>query len=252
MKIAITQPVFLPWLGFFDLLDTVDLFVLLDDVQLSKRSFMVRNRILDTTGTSKWASLAIQNCPQKTLMNVALISQENEWWAKLLKRLDASFINAPHWPSLRQDIQAMLKPLPNETVAKYNWRLINFLCEKIGIYRAKPWVWSSQLSSMGTATSYMSSHATAEDKIIGICTHLGASSYYGFQGGIEKKLYSAKNFAASGISLYKQMYSHPIYPQATRKEFISHLSILDLLAHQGMEGAVDVIRSGRNWIRCQP
>ena len=68
------QPTFLPWLGYFALMHQVDYFILLDDVQLSKQSWQVRNRIKNSSGNPSWLTLPIKNIPYlQKLMRLKLM-----------------------------------------------------------------------------------------------------------------------------------------------------------------------------------
>lgn len=239
MRIAITQPNYLPWLGYFDLLDSVDCFVALDDVQLVRRSFIVRNRVLSPAGGPRWLSLPVVRCPQKTPLNRALVSHEPSWWDGTLQALDAAYRLAPHWPWLRGTLVEVLRPGPAESVADYNLRLLAHLCTLLGCSPA-PWYRSSEIAGRD-------GFATSEDHIIAICGHLGAHEYFNFRKGVEIGLYEPARFASNGLRLWGQDYSHPTYGQAPGQPFTSQLSIVDLLAWQGPERALAIIRAGRCW-----
>ena len=59
MKIAVNQPNYIPWLGYFDLIDTVEKFIFLDDVEYTRNSVISRNRISNEAGKSRWLSLSL-------------------------------------------------------------------------------------------------------------------------------------------------------------------------------------------------
>lgn len=238
MRIAITQPNFLPWLGYFELLDSVDCFVALDDVQLVRRSFVVRNRAGGPGREPLWLSMAIQSCPTDTSLSAAYPARDRPWWRKLERQLEAHYIHAPHWPRLKPWLRDALPPREEEPVAAYNLRLLQDLAAMSGCAPAR-WHRASELVPPDTTNN----HA---ERLAAICHALGAQDYLNFRKGIDIGLHSAEFFAAHGIRLWRQDYRHPVYPQGG-SGFVERLSVIDLLAHVGADETAEVIRSGRSW-----
>ncbi len=95
MKILAThQPQYLPWLGFFDKLDRVDQFVLLDNVQFKKREWQNRNRINTATGW-QWLTVPVRHCFRPPISEVQ-IDQSAPWARKHLRALEVNYGRAPH------------------------------------------------------------------------------------------------------------------------------------------------------------
>ncbi len=243
MRVAITQPNFLPWLGYFDLLASVDMFVVLDDVQLTRRSYIVRNRIVSHLGKKEWLSLNAAKSPREAAMNDVPISERNPWWEKMMHRLELAYGEHPFWKSFAPQLFQMLAPVRGESVATYNWRMIGELYDMMGFEPLK-WRLASTLDCPTQTNS-------PERRILEICRQFGADSFYNFKNGIERGLYSPELFKNHGISLHKQIYRHPMYRQSYgasgKTEFIPNLSIIDLIFCVGPEEAGRVVRSGSHW-----
>mgnify|MGYP003673285513 CR=1 FL=1 len=243
MRIAVTQPNFLPWLGYFELLDRVDCFVALDDVQLVRGSFTVRNRVRSANGAPRWMTLAVARCSHTTPLNRALVSRDRPWWADILRALDSAYGAAPHWDWLRSWLAQALPPRPAETVIDYNLRLLHDLADMTGSAPAR-WYKASELVSADNT-------GDQAERLIAICRKLGASDFLNFRKGIDIGLHRPEFFAAHGIDLWRQDYNHPRYSQGDA-EFVDRLSVIDLLAHAGPEEAGAIIRSGRAWTVMTP
>jgi hypothetical protein len=242
MRVAVTQPTFLPWLGYFELIDQVDFFVVLDNVQLARRSFMVRNRVFSHTGDVRWLTEEIQKCSQKTPMTCAYLSMAHPWWESLYNRIAMSYGRTPYWNQVSSIIPHVLKPKINDSVATYNWRTILGLCELIGLNMKGRWQMSS---SMGLVHD----DVEPQQRILDICKFIGATEFFNFRKGIEIGLYAPERFEAEGITLWKQDYQHPIYPQHRSGDFVPYLSVIDLLCCVGPESVLEIIRQGRRWER---
>jgi hypothetical protein len=234
MKVAITQANYLPWLGFFELLDKVDLWVSLDNVQLSRRSYIVRNKVKRPGCEASWISLKVQKAPREThIIEAQLMAGFVELH---LNKFEQCYKHAAYFDETMAFFQSTL-PLGNEqNVASYNRRIISTICDYIGI----------ELKVVSSVDLEVPLSGTAEDKIIGLSHCVKAKEFYNFQMGIENKLYSAERFSQEGIKLYKQSYMHPEYSQ-NDDHFEAYLSVVDLLFHQGKSKALGIIQQGRHW-----
>jgi len=234
MKVAITQANYIPWLGFFELLDKVDLWVSLDNVQLSKRSYIVRNKVKQPGGDVSWISLKVQKAPRATHI---IDSNLQMGFVELhLNKFEQCYKHAAYFDETMEFFQSTL-PLGNDqNIASYNRRIICAICDYIGI----------ELKVVSSVDLEMPLSGTAEDKIIGLSHQVKAKELYNFQMGIENNLYSAERFSQEAIKLYKQSYMHPDYSQ-NDDHFEAYLSVADLLFHQGKSKALSIIQQGRNW-----
>lgn len=237
MRIAVTQPNFLPWLGYFELLDQIDGFVVLDDVQLVRRSFIVRNRLFAPKGDVSWCSASVAACPRETTLDKALMFHGTPWWAELSHRIEIAYRHCPEWPSAAA-LCSRLAPLAGESVAEYNFRLVKTMADGLGIPLPPCW-FASQLET-GPAD-------TPEQRMLGICRALGADAYCNFRKGIDIGLYTPAAFARAGVRLYRQDYRHPSYSQHREGGFVPYLSALDMIACVPAGERAALVRGGRRW-----
>jgi hypothetical protein len=236
MRLAITQPNFMPWLGYFELLDYVDVWVSLDNVQLSRGSFVLRNRVRRPDGELEWISV---NIPKKSPLHTSIKDVQisaNDWQERIIRRLESYYKLAPFYQRFEGQIAELLTSNKNAPgLAALNESIIREVSSWLGIeyefYRA------SDIEP--------TLEGSPQDKVLSLIRHFDADTYCNFAGGIDAGLYAPTAFAKQGVMLERHGYAHPTYPQHSGG-FKPFLSIVDLLFESG-EGALDVIRSGRNW-----
>lgn len=235
MLCAIMQPTYLPWMGYFDLIDQVDIFVFLDDAKVSKQSWGVRNRIVTSSG-EMFLTVPLRDYrdhTERTFINTEL-DNRNNWTDKHLKTLQQSYSKALHFNSVYTDLSDSLRR-NYSTIGQLNMAIIRMIAHRIGI--TTKLVCSSEIpDTLGSK----------DDRLVLICRAVGADSYLSPQGSaayIEKDRPGGA-FPAGGVGLYYHNFSHPEYPHQ-RDHFISHMSVIDMLMNCGYKAALEIIRSGR-------
>ncbi len=234
---AILQPHYLPWIGYFEMIDRVDVFVFLDDVQFIKREWKNRNRIRKTPdgGESKWLSVPIRREDQRGMLNEALVSGHEDWAAKHLNAVRGTYGRAPFFKTVFPTLEEALASPGRPILSDLNIALIEWLNGLLGI--TTPCLRSSGLGALGKR----------EEKLLNICKAVEAYSY--LANNATAAYVGADYFETHGIGFSTQDYQHPAYPQASAGANLTpmtHLSIIDLLFNVGADGdALDVIRRGR-------
>lgn len=235
MKIAITQPNFFPWAGYFDLLDTVDNIVFLDNVMLSPRSFMIRNRMKDNKCIPFWISESIRDKSQNRNIREHYIFKSNKWIVSLSNKIMEHYNKARYCDDLL-DILNKTQHIKETRLSCFNVEIILNIANYLGIN-----------INYDFSSNFISGNVeNVQDKILAICKKQSATQYYNFRNGIEAGLYSPEAFKDEDIELLKQEYTHPLYNQLGEK-FVPYLSILDLIANEG-KMSLDILRVGRKWI----
>ena len=232
---AIMQPTYLPWIGYFDLIDSADTFVFLDDAQVLKRSWGVRNRILGQNGeTFLTVPLSGHKHGEGSPFVDTLIDWSQDWAKTHLATIRHAYAKAPHFAEVFASLEALLQA-GHKTIGALNEDFIRTTAQRIGI--ATPFIKSSELEGID---------GRKDDRLVTICRAIGADTYLSAPGSavyIEKEQEGGA-FAGSGVTIRYHSFAHPVYPQR-QDEFVSHMSIVDLLMNCGYASALEVIRSGR-------
>lgn len=231
MKIAIAQPTYLPWLGYFDLLDQVDKFVLLDTVQFEKKSWQQRNRIKTPTGLL-WLTVPVVSRGRLGQRIVDVEIREAEFWHDHLRSVELNYRRAPFFDDYYPALSELLRSASSDLrLAELTISLLRWLAEALGI--KTPIVRSSELAVDGKRT-----HLLAE-----ICSLSGATTYISPLGSADYLLSELPVLTGRSVNVVFQHYEHPLYRQLF-PPFQAHASALDLLFNEG-ENALAIIRSGR-------
>jgi WbqC-like protein family len=237
VKVAIHQPHYLPWLGYFAKWASADLFVFLDTVQYEKNGWQNRNRIKTPAGP-RWLTVPVR-ARLGMAVSVVPIDTSQPWRARHLRAIENAYAKAPQWPRYRDEVRSFyarewerLAPL---AVDSARW-----LAGALGV--ATP----AQLASELAVADGPRPDATA--RLVAICRAVGADTYL---AGRDGALYlDAAQFAAAGIAVSTQRYEHPVYGQGGG-EFTPFLSTLDLLLMQGDE-ALGILCEGNTWSPLSP
>ena len=227
MIVAIHQPQYLPWLGFFDKMDQAGSFVLLDNVQYKRREWQNRNRIKTAQGV-QWLTVPVSGEYLACIDAVAVEEGEN-WRHKHWETLRRNYHRAPCWEGACASLES-LYAARRDLLSEVNGASIAWLREQLGI--VTPLHWASQMAGLSEDPT---------GRLVDICRALGASAYLSGVDGA--KYMDLGQFASAGIEVIFQHYEHPAYPQLFG-EFASHLSALDLVLNCGPQ-SLEILRSGR-------
>lgn len=231
--VAIHQPNFFPWLGYFDKIVRSDMMILLDNVQFPKTGGTWTNRVkLAVNGAPAWVTLPVtRNYSGTRLISEMLINEATDWRGKLLKTIQTNYGKAPYFRQTLPFIEPLIMN-PAELLAEYNISAIRSLCQIIGINPEKL-VIGSTVNAEGVAT----------DLLINMTRATGGSAYMcgGGAGGYQED----EKFKQAGIELIYQNYSHPEYEQHSCKSFTMGLSIIDALMHLGQLRVKELFMSGQ-------
>jgi hypothetical protein len=225
------QPTFLPWLGYFSLIDGVDKFVFLDIVQFESRSWQQRNRIL-INGEARWLTIPTTlPAGRSTLINQVLINKEHYSGISLLKTLKQAYGNKPGFEYIELNLfQAIASP--PDLLSLLNMGLITKIAKSLG--SNTDFMLASELNVSGSKA----------DLLLDISKTLGATTYVSPLGS-RVYLDSYPGFSDSGINLEYQNFNHPTYAQG-QGTFISHLSVIDAICNTNLDVTRDLIQKGNN------
>lgn len=221
MKLAILQPSYLPWLGYFDQMRRVDAFVYYDDVQYDRDGWRNRNRIRTRQGW-QWLTVPVRLGGRfGSLISDVEIDNRNNWARKHIMSLQQAYARAPFVTEYLPRLEAILSR-PWEKLVELNLALTEELSAMLGFRPVTRR--SSELAARGEAS----------ERLLAICRELSADHY--LTGDAARSYLDESLFARAGIRVEYQSYRHPVYPQV-HGEFVSHLSVVDLIFNCGPESA---------------
>lgn len=227
-RVAIMQPTFLPWLGYFALMQSVDVFVYLDDVQLSRQSWQTRNRLKGPHGALT-LSLPVARKPSRATIAEAALADRGEL-RKLRKTIAALLGRAPHFALVEAVLDAGLARA-GEGLCALNIALIEGIAGAAGIGTRRL-----------RATDLALGPEVRGARLRAICEALGAGEYVSPSGSADY-LAEDRPFDDGAIALRFFAFDHPEYPQF-HPPFLPHMSALDALAHLGGAGLRTLLQAG--------
>jgi hypothetical protein len=224
-KVAILQSNYIPWKGYFDIIASVDEFILYDEVQFTKNDWRNRNRIKTPTG-AKWLSIPVGANLRRRVCEVQL--PRDDWRRKHWKTLETNYRRAPFFEELAVVCRPLYESPEQLTLSAFNRSFIEAICAYIGIRTTISD--SSHYPGIGERT----------ERLVDICLRARASEYV--TGPSAKAYLDVAAFGAHGIGVRWFDYSgYPAYPQLWG-DFIHEVSIVDLLFNCG--------RESRRYMKC--
>jgi len=232
--VAIHQPNFFPWLGFFDKIARADIFILMDNVQFPKKGGGWSNRVqLVVNGQVAWVTMPVVRSFHGTrLINEMQIDNSTPWREKLLRTVQANYARAPFFEQMFPFFTDLMHN-PTNSLADYNKTVIRTLTAAIGLDTSRL-VTGSTLDTEGAAT----------DLLISMTRVAGGNAY--LCGGGASGYQEDDKFMAAGVELIYQDFKHPVYPQVNTESFIPGLSIVDTLMNCGIDGTRRLLQQGNS------
>ncbi|WP_043200699.1 WbqC family protein [Paraburkholderia acidipaludis] len=228
-KLAVMQPYFLPYLGYFQLMAKADAFVAYDDVNFINRGWINRNRI-NVNGDAHLFTVPLRQASQNRLICDIEISEDNAWRTRLLKSIRQAYSRASEFPRVMPLLEQIIEH-PARNLAEYVLHSLTTLRDHFAL----------KTHIVATSRCYDNAHLRAQARIIDICRREQADVYVNSIGGTE--LYERAAFAEQGITL---RFLNPVLkPHAGNGgAFLPGLSIVDVLMHNDPEAVADLLHAG--------
>ena len=216
MKLAIMQPYLFPYIGYYQLINAVDKFIIYNDVNFIKQGWLNRNSIL-INGKTYLFAVPLENQSSFSKINETLINQKlyPNWKKKFLKTIEQNYNKSPFF----KEVFPMIK-----SVFDINTNNLSVLAENslkmVSNYIGIPAVFED------SATIYQNQNLSSLYRVLDICKKENATVYINPIGGLE--LYSKKDFLEHNITL-NFIKSNAINYKQFNHEFVPNLSIIDIL-----------------------
>ena len=230
MIVSIHQPHYFPWMGYFDKMAKADTFILLDDVQLEKGSYMYRNRILNPQGKISYLTISgdKHGFLDRSYREIAS-TNDDVWLEKHAAELKRSYGESAFFEEVWDKIGDLFSK-KEETIAAYCIRSVLRLREILEI--PTKILLQSDLPSDDTKRK--------NDLVLSLCKTAGADGYLSGNGA--RKYTDESSFENAGIRLRYQTFQPPVYDQMHTEEFVPGLSMLDVLFNCGTEKTKELFR----------
>jgi len=224
--VAIHQPEYLPWLGFFKKMMNVELFVFLDDVQFRKKGWQNRNRIRINDGTTLLSIPVHTHSYPK--INEVTIDNEKNWSMRHKKSILYNYARAPYFGEIKDFIESIFEK-KFQYLVDLNTEIIKFVMNELEIKSKIVFSSELEISKKGS------------DRVLDICKAVDADHYITGTFWAESNL-RVEEFKKSNIDVEFQKFQHPIYKQI-HGEFIPEMSIIDLLFNEGRKEAKKILQN---------
>ena len=222
------QPYLLPYIGYFQLIAAVDLFVVYDRIKYTKKGWINRNRML-VNGADAMFSLPLKKDHDALeVVERELAPDFNR--TRLCQQIRGAYGRAPRFGETFPVIEHIVQH-PDNNLFRYVHHSLVALCRHLGI--------STEIRVSSTVA--IPEDAKGQDKVLALCRALGATTYRNSIGGIE--LYSGRDFERAGVTLQFVRARPWEYPQFGQP-FVPWLSILDVLMFNPLEQVRERIHSG--------
>lgn len=216
-KVAVLQPNYIPWKGYFDIIHDVDTFIFYDDVQYTKNDWRNRNIIRGPTG-SFWLTIPISKSAINFPINQVQIPN-SRWQKKHLLAIKACYSRSQYFNEQFDAIKNIYEEKPWSNLSDLDEHIIKTISEILGI--KVNFLKSSDFTLKGKRL----------DRLMDLLQRVGVDEYI---AGSSSSAYIEKNrFESEGIKLTYKQYSYPEYHQLWKETFNHNVSILDLLFNTG-------------------
>jgi hypothetical protein len=220
MKIAIMQPYIFPYIGYYQLINAVDKFVIYDDVSFIKRGWINRNKILVNRNEHMF-TVPLSNASQNVLIRDLKLAVTEKWKNKIFKTLEYAYSRAPYYENTMSVLTQVINTKTNFIL---DWHLYSF--ELIARYL------NINTVLVSSSNKYKNESKKGQHRILDICLLEKADDYVNPISG--KALYDRELFLQEDIILKLLSCDEILYPQYDN-EFVANLSIIDVMMFNSAE-----------------
>jgi len=218
INLAIMQPYFFPYIGYWQLIHAVDRFVIYDDVSYIKGGWINRNRIL-INGNPSYITIPLsQSSPNKRICDIVL-QPSPLWRNKLVKKVEMTYRKSPYFIEVFPVIEKIIR-YESDSLSDYLTYQLQTLAVFMGI----------TTEFVVTSRFYGNSDLFGQDRVLDICKHEVATTYINPQGG--RTLYDTETFCSADIDL-RFIFMQALYYKQRAVNFVPFLSIIDALMEIG-------------------
>jgi hypothetical protein len=229
IRLAIMQPYFLPYIGYFQLMNSVNIFVVYDDIKFTKKSWIRRNRFLMNSKDYLFSLPLKNDSDYLDIVNRQLFENYRQEAEKILRKIEVAYKKAPYFNKVF--------PIIKDSFLYKDSNLFNFIYHSLCNIKSYLNIRSDLLISSKIGVT---ERLKGEQRVLTICKYLKANHYINTIGGIE--LYNRERFAKEGIKLSFIKTGKIIYKQF-ENEFVPNLSILDVMMFNNINKITEMLNN---------
>ncbi len=227
-KVAILQSNYIPWKGYFDIIGSVDAFVLYDDMQYTKNDWRNRNKIKTQNGL-QWLSIPVRQESLHQKINETKIT-DPKWNINHWRSISQSYAKAPHFKAYKERFEALFLEAKSEYISDINRHFIEAINAMLGI-----------TTTLYDSREFVLAEGKSE-RLLALCQELGATTY--LSGPAARDYLDEKIFTEAGMNVEWMDYSgyreyHQLFPP-----FEHGVSVIDLILNEG-ENAKNFLKSSQ-------
>jgi len=228
--ISISQPTFFPWIGYFDIIDQVDIFIILDDVDFSKQSWHQRNKF-KTSQKLKWFTVPVKSGKGRLISEIEIFDGQR-LFKKFKNFTETNYSRSRYFKTYSKELFEIFEIACVEgKLAELNIQVIKFFIKLL------------KIDTKIILSSSLKINEDRSKKIVNICNHFNVNQYFSSYGAKDYLKDDKKIFIDKKINVFLHNYKHPEYKQMYAP-FISNACILDLIFNEG-ENSLKIIKKGR-------
>jgi len=216
MRVGVIQSNYIPWRGYFDFIDSVDLFVFHDDLQYTKNDWRNRNQVLTAEGP-QWLTVPVKHGTVNVKIEETPIDYAQDWAEKHVRQLETHYRRAPFLKTYLEPFAAIIHQ-KYPSISELNITLCRWLMQMLDIHT--PTMMSRDLKLTGKKT----------ERLVDLFRKIGATRY--LSGPSASAYLDVELLERNGIQVEYKSYDYPRYSQLGR-EFHGAVSVLDLLLNTG-------------------
>jgi len=217
-RVAIVQSNYIPWKGYFDLINLADEFVLYDHVQYTRNDWRNRNRVKTCHGV-KWLTIPVRTKRVERQAIKDAMVDDPSWRRKHWETIRQSYSKAAYFPAYKDQLEELYLGKDERYLSRINYRFLTAICGMLGVRTRMTWSMDYELAEGKT------------ERLVDLCQKLGATEY--ISGPAARDYIDQPLFAEAGIRLTWMDYSG--YPEHRQlfPPFEHAVSILDLILNEG-------------------
>ena len=217
-RVAIVQSNYIPWKGYFDLINSVDEFMLLDDVQYTRRDWRNRNKIKTADGP-RWLTIPVLSRGNYYQSIKDMLVDSDDWRRTHWETLRRSYGHATWFRDYADRVQDLYEQCSDPHLSLVNERFLRLMCDALGI-----------TTRLSRSTDYNLYDGKTE-RLVRLCEQAGATHY--LSGPSARAYIEPELFERAGIALEFVDYSGYAEYEQVHPPFVHQVSALDLIFNQG-------------------